>query len=338
MLACGITVGMFVDELTISVSAGDGGDGVVRWRQEKFKPRGGPSGGNGGRGGDVYMRAVPDSNRLSKYTGVVSFTAERGEDGRGLSQHGANADDLYIDIPVGSVVTDVAREREYVFLTVGQTERILRGGSGGLGNEHFKSSTNRTPLQSTEGRAGESGDFRIEVSLVVDVGLVGLPNAGKSSLLNALTNSNARVGDYPFTTVAPHLGDLYGITIADIPGLIEGAAEGKGLGHRFLRHITRTKMLLHIVSLDSEDPKKDYYTICNELSNFGHQLDTKQEWIILSKKDVVEQSYIDEVKAGFDKISNHVLVLSILDDDLVKNLRDTLVAYVRDTAANETIE
>lgn len=315
---------MFVDELTITAAAGDGGEGVVRWRQEKFKPRGGPAGGNGGRGGDVYLRAVRDSNRLSKYTGKPEFIAKSGQEGRGLSQHGADAKDLYIDIPVGSRVTDVDRGYTYTFTTVGETVRILRGGSGGLGNEYFKSSTNRSPQQATKGKSGERGTFKIEVVLVVDVGLIGLPNAGKSSLLSELTNATPAVGSYPFTTLEPHIGDLQGLTIADIPGLIAGAAEGKGLGHKFLRHITRTNMLLHLVSLESTDPVSDYYTIRKELSAYDKKLSEIKEWIILSKKDVVDKEYISNTKIEFDKISNRVFVLSILDDESITELTEAL--------------
>ncbi len=315
---------MFVDELTIAVAAGDGGDGVVRWRQEKFKPQGGPAGGNGGSGGDVYLRAVADSNRLSKYTGKPEFRANRGEDGRGLSQHGADADDKYIDIPVGSRVTDIDRGFVYTFTTVGETVRILRGGSGGLGNEYFKSSTNRSPQQATNGKSGERGTFQIEVVLVVDVGLIGLPNAGKSSLLAELTNATPAVGSYPFTTLEPHVGDLSGWVIADIPGLIKGAAAGKGLGHKFLRHITRTRMLLHLVSLESSDPVADYDTIRNELLAYDKKLADIPEWVVLSKIDVVNKAHLETVKKDFDKISNRVLVLSILDDESIAQLATEL--------------
>lgn len=315
---------MFVDELTITAIAGSGGDGVVRWRQEKFKPKGGPAGGNGGRGGDVYLRAVADSNRLSRYRGKLEFRAPHGAEGRSLSQHGSDAEDLYIDIPVGSKVTDLDRGYTYTFTKTGESVRVLRGGSGGLGNEYFKSSTNRSPQQSTEGKVGERGTFHIEVALVVDVGLIGLPNAGKSSLLTALTNATPEVGSYPFTTLEPHLGALGAITIADIPGLIEGAAQGKGLGHKFLRHITRTKMLLHLVSLESEDPKKDYYTIRDELSAYDKKLSEIPEWIVLSKKDVVDEAYIERIKKEFDKISNNVFVLSILEEKSVTDIAAAL--------------
>ena len=317
---------MFVDELTIVAAAGDGGDGVVRWRQEKFKPRGGPAGGNGGRGGDVYLRAVPDSNRLSKYTGKPEFTAKSGQEGRGFSQHGADADDLYIDVPFGSRVTDLDRNYTYTFKSPGETIRILRGGSGGLGNEYFKSSTNRSPQQATTGKKGECGTFKIEVVLVVDVGLIGLPNAGKSSLLAELTNATPAIGSYPFTTLEPHVGDLQGLTIADIPGLIAGAAAGKGLGHKFLRHITRTKMLLHVISLESQDPISDYYTVRKELQDYDEKLSDITEWIVLSKKDVATEEFIESVKKEFDKIVNNVLVVSILDDNSIVKLADALLA------------
>ena len=322
---------MFVDELIITATAGDGGDGVVRWRHEKYKPLAGPAGGNGGDGGDVYVRAVKDLNRLAKYTGHKGFTAESGTPGTKRSQHGKNGADCYIDIPVGSRVTDLDRDRSFELRTVGETVRILKGGSGGLGNEHFKSSTNRAPQESTAGRPGESGRFLIEVALQVDVGLIGFPNAGKSTLLNALTNATSRIGAYPFTTTEPHLGDCYGIIIADIPGLIAGAASGKGLGHKFLRHVARTKMLLHVISLEQEDPQSAYYTIRDELSAFDKTLLDKEEWIILSKKDLVNQEYIEATKKVFDKIEKRVFVVGENDPESYKILRDALVPYLRDT-------
>jgi GTP-binding protein len=322
---------MFVDEITIRAAAGDGGNGVVRWRQEKFRPMAGPAGGNGGRGGDVYVRAVPDLNQLAKYTGAKVFTAGRGADGAGESCHGKHADDLIIDVPVGSMITDLARERRFEVLTVGEQVRILKGGVGGLGNEHFKSSTNRSPEESTRGRSGERGEFLIEVSLVVDVGLVGLPNAGKSTLLNLLTNAHSRVGAYPFTTIEPHLGALYELTVADIPGLIAGAATGKGLGHRFLRHISRTKMLVQLVSLEGDNPLVEYYTILDELKQYSSELLQKDRWVVLTKKDLVDKDKIDSVREALEKIENRVFVLSQDDADSVKKFRDALVAHVRST-------
>ncbi len=322
---------MFVDSLTISVAAGDGGNGVTRWRHEKFRPMAGPSGGNGGRGGSVFFRAVRDVNLLASYTGDKHFKAEPGEDGMGGSKFGKNGEDLYIDVPVGSIVTDLERERTYELLTEGETVRILKGGSGGVGNEQFKSATNRSPVESTKGRKGERGEFKIDLSLVVDVGLVGMPNAGKSTLLNNFTNAHAKVGAYPFTTLEPHLGDLYGFVVADIPGLIEGAALGKGLGHTFLRHVTRTKMLLHLVSLETEDALDRYYTIRKELSTYTKELAQKEEWIIFTKSDLANQSYIRLVVNDIDKIGKRVFVISTETGDGVKELRDALVQHLRET-------
>ena len=320
---------MFVDELRIYLAAGDGGNGVVRWRHEKFKPMAGPSGGNGGNGGDVYIRAVADINRLSKYVGSPEFKATPGDEGRGLSQHGANAEHLYVDLPVGSVVHDEERDLTYTLSSVGEEIRVLKGGRGGLGNEYFKSSTNRSPEQSTDGKAGQTGYFTVEVALMVDVGFVGLPNAGKSSLLNALTNANAKVGSYPFTTISPHLGALYEFTLADIPGVIAGASEGKGLGHTFLRHITRTKMLIHVLALDTEDPFSDYNIIRNELKQYNSSLPDKEEWIVLSKKDLAKQEDIESIQNMFDKTENNVFVLSIHDPESVKLFADRLVQHLR---------
>lgn len=319
----------FVDQLTIYAKAGNGGDGVVRWRRMKFKPLGGPAGGNGGNGGDVYVRAVRDLSLLSKYTGIKEFIAKDGASGEGSSMHGRGSEDLYIDVPVGSVVTDTERNRSYELFTEGQVEKILHGGSGGLGNEYFKSSTNRAPEKATAGTLGESGTFQIALTLVVDVGLIGLPNAGKSTLLNNFTNATSAIGAYPFTTLEPHLGDLFGLVLADIPGLVEGAAEGKGLGHTFLRHITRTKMLLHLVSLEHEDPVLAYETIRNELSAYDKTLGEKSEWIILTKKDLVKEGDIEDIKKLFDKYENPVFVISENDSESIKTLQDNLVGHLR---------
>ena len=325
---------MIIDELTIYAKAGNGGNGVVRWRHEKFKPLAGPAGGNGGHGGDVYVRAVKDLNQLAKYTGKKSFVAESGVSGANQSQHGANGQDLYIDVPVGSRITDVDRQRTLELNEIGQIERILKGGGGGLGNEHFKSAVNQSPEESTKGKEGEAGNFLIEVVLMVDVGIIGLPNAGKSTLLNNLTNATSKIGSYPFTTLEPHLGDLYGFILADIPGLIEGAAAGKGLGHKFLRHVSRTKMLLHVVSLENDDPLKAYYTIRKELSEYDEALTKREEWIILSKNDLVEQGYSEKIVKELENIEKRVLVVSQTEPETYKKLREVLVSHLQDTYNN----
>lgn len=320
---------MFVDQITIYAKAGDGGDGVTRWRHEKFKPMAGPAGGNGGRGGDIIMRAVRDVNLLSKYTGEKKFVAENGEHGMSRSRFGKNGEDLIIDIPVGSIVTDSDRGRVYEFMTEGHEEKIFKGGGGGLGNEYFKSATNRSPEQSTKGRKGEEGKLEITLSLVVDVGLIGMPNAGKSTLLNTLTNAHSRIGDYPFTTLEPHLGDLHGYILADIPGLIEGASEGRGLGHTFLRHITHTKMILHLVSLEEKDVLLRYKTIRDELKRYGSDLENKEEWIIFTKKDLINKDDLELIENNIDKIANRVFVISTKTGENVKELQDALVQHLR---------
>ena len=320
---------MFVDELKIYAKAGDGGDGVVRWRHLKFKPKAGPAGGDGGNGGNVYARAVRDMNQLAKYTGYTGFTAASGEAGRSLSQYGKNAEDLYIDVPVGSRITDVDRDRVFELREEGETVLLLAGGRGGVGNEHFKSSTNQAPEESTPGKEGEEATLLIEVLLAADVGLIGLPNAGKSTLLNTLTRASSRVGAYPFTTLEPHLGALYEFVLADIPGVIDGAASGKGLGHKFLRHITRTNMLLHLVALDDENPRQSYDTVRQELQSFEPELNQKEEWIILTKADLVTAETVEEVRALFADTQRPIYVVSESDDAQIKVLQDALVQHLR---------
>lgn len=320
---------MFVDQIKIYAKAGVGGDGVVRWSHDKFKPRAGPSGGNGGRGGDIILRAVRDVNLLAKYTGAKHFAAMEGEAGQGKGCHGKNGDDLYIDVPVGSIVSDTERGRVYEFMQEGHEEKVFKGGGGGLGNKYFKSSTNQAPEQSTKGKKGEEGEILITLSLVVDVGLIGMPNAGKSTLLNTFTNAKSKIGDYPFTTLEPHLGDFHGFILADIPGLIVGASSGKGLGHTFLRHVTHTKMILHLVSLDEIDHFERYQAIREELKTYSSELMGKEEWIILTKKDLVNKDYFDEVRKSFDKIENRVFAISTETGEGVKELQDALVLHLR---------
>lgn len=320
---------MFVDQIEIYAKAGDGGDGVVRWRHEKFRPLAGPAGGNGGNGGSVLVRAVRDLNQLYKYSGDKNFIAENGGVGRSLSQFGKNAPDLIIDIPIGSRVIDRERNRQFEITKEGETVQILKGGQGGLGNEHFKSPINRSPEESTKGKPGEEGHFSIEVLLMADVGLVGLPNAGKSTLLNTLTNAHSSIGAYPFTTLEPHLGVYFGYVLADIPGLIAGAAEGKGLGHKFLRHVERTAMLLHLVSLENEDPMAAYQEVRQELVRYNSQLAEKTEWIVLTKTDVLSAAAVADQVARFKALGQPVFTICAPLEEGVKTLGDELVAHLR---------
>ena len=315
---------MFIDELSLHFKAGRGGDGVVRWRHEKGKDYGGPSGGNGGKGGDVYAIAIRDIGILSAYRNVGGFEALRGEDGSKDLKQGGDGKDIEIKLPIGARLTNLTTGYSMELLHDGEKVLLLKGGRGGLGNEHFKSSINISPKESTLGVSGEEADFHIELLLVVDVGIIGLPNAGKSSLLNTLTSARSKVGDFPFTTLEPALGDFYGLIIADIPGLIEGAAQGKGLGHKFLRHIERTKALLHCISSEVEDPLEAYRVVRNELELYNKAILNKSEVVILTKADLISLGKREEKIAILKKVSDTVFSLSTLDDKLVKKFGDYL--------------
>lgn len=320
----------FLDEITLHATAGKGGNGVVRWRQEKFIPKGGPAGGDGGRGGNVYIRAIRSLRVLDIYKGKKEYAAGDGVDGGSRSLKGANGEDLYLEFPIGSTVTNVTTGEVYELIKEKQEIKILTGGAGGYGNEHFKGSTNQTPQESTQGKPGESAELHIEVSLIADVGLVGFPNAGKSSLLNALTNAQAKVGDYAFTTLDPNLGDLYGYIIADIPGLIEGASEGKGLGHKFLRHVSRTKVLLHLISCENGmQMMHSYETIRTELDKYGSGLADKDEIILLTKTDVTDDETVVAAKKKFEKLGKPVYAITLFDEASVKAFKDELIKYLK---------
>lgn len=326
----------FIDEITIYAEAGRGGNGVVRWNRQKFIPKGGPAGGDAGKGGNFYIRAVRDVHVLLKYKAKKEFIAGRGEDGGSQSLHGANGKDFILDLPVGSIITNTDTGDKWQLSEEGEQILLLKGGFGGYGNEHFKSSVNTTPQESNEGGEGEKGNFKIELELFADIGFVGLPNAGKSSLLNALTNAEAKVGDYAFTTLDPNLGDFFGFIIADIPGIIEGASEGKGLGVKFLRHIKRTKMLAHLVSFENKGMVTSYKEIRKELVKYDKSLglgddglSAKDEIIILTKTDVADEKVVAKKVAEFKKITKNVFTLSLFDDKAVKKFSDSLVKILK---------
>lgn len=320
----------FIDELTIHVSAGRGGDGVVRWRHEKGKEFSGPAGGNGGKGGDVYVVGVRDINLLSRYRNLKSLSAQDGRDGGSNTRQGEYGEDLFIAVPLGSVITNRTTDYRVEILHEEERKLILNGGRGGVGNEHFKSSVNRSPREHTNGEPGEVADINIELQLIADAGLVGFPNAGKTSLLNALTKTTAKVAQYPFTTLEPNLGVFFGFVLADIPGLIEGAAQGRGLGHKFLRHIVRTKLLVHCISLEEENPLTAYHTFRTELEKFSSELLQKPELVVLTKTDAVSQEVVVKHQKAMESLSKKVTTVSILDDDLLKVFGERLAVMLSD--------
>lgn len=321
-----------IDELTLSARAGNGGDGVVRWLHLKGQEYAGPSGGNGGNGGNVYIRGVRDINLLSRYRGEKKFEAQNGDAGGNRNKDGRGGEDLTIDLPVGSVVRNGTTGEVYELFEEGETFMVLKGGRGGAGNAVFKSSVNRSPTESTKGVEGESAELKIELRLIADAGFVGLPNAGKTSLLNSLTGAEAKVGSYAFTTLDPNLGALYGRVLADIPGLIEGASEGKGLGFKFLRHIARTKLLVHCVSLEQapgepDSPLANYQKVRGELDKFERGvLAKKPEIVVLTKSDTRDAKEIKDIVDSFAAEGKKVTTVSILDEASLKTLSDTIIA------------
>ena len=341
----------FVDEAVIEVHAGDGGNGAASFRREKFVPRGGPDGGDGGRGGSIHAVADRNINTLIDYRYARIHRARKGENGHGADKYGRGAEDVVLRVPVGTVISD-ADTGEFVadLATDGATAVLARGGKGGLGNIHFKSSVNRAPRQHTLGEAGESRRIRFELKVLADVGLLGLPNAGKSTLIRAVSAARPKVADYPFTTLAPSLGvvrtdERRSFVVADVPGLIEGAAEGAGLGLRFLRHLARTRLLLQVVDLaplDPEaDPVRDAKAIAKELKKFDESLAKKPRWLVLNKLDLVPEDEREARVAAFVKAMRYkgpVFAIAAISGDgcrgLTYAIQDWLDAHPAEPAPN----
>jgi GTPase len=309
---------MITDEVKIVVRAGKGGDGVVAF--DKVKMSLGPTGGKGGDGGNVFFESVTDLTALNKYKQKREYFSGPGRNGKSDRSTGHTGRDLTLTMPVGSVVRNTKTGGEFEMTKGGEKILVAKGGLGGRGNFFFRSSKNTSPQEFEEGRPGEEFEFFIELRLIADIGLVGLPNAGKSSLLNEITNAKARVANYAFTTLEPNLGVLDKLIIADIPGLIEGASLGKGLGIKFLKHIRRTRVLAHCLSLESDDLLRDYKTVRQELEDYSKDLVEKREIILLTKADLATPEKIAESKKLMKKISSDVYVVSIHDWDSLQKL------------------
>ena len=319
---------MLIDTAHITVKAGNGGNGKVSFRREKFIPKGGPDGGNGGWGGNVYIQGKNDIRLLKKFRAKTVIAADNGNDGEDSNKTGKNGKNTTLLVPLG---TRVHIQPYNMILDIIEEEkpyRIASGGKGGRGNWEFRSAINQTPLTAEKGRLGETVHLSFELRLIADIGLMGLPNVGKSSLLNALTQANAKVADYHFTTLEPNLGTFQKYIIADIPGLIEGASHGKGLGFQFLKHISRTRLLVHCISCDSTDPLHDYNTVRNELTTYDNELLKRPQILLCTKSDLLEEMTSAEKKSFMKKIneiSPEVVFVSILDNNSIETLTQTLI-------------
>ncbi len=317
---------MLIDDVTIKVSAGHGGKGAVAFNKNMKTL--GPVGGSGGKGGSIYFEGVSDLGSLGQFRYKKEIKADNGADGRGQFRDGPDGKDLVLKIPVGTTIHKIETDKIEEILKIGEKILAAKGGLGGKGNFHFRSSTNTTPKQFQTGLAGENFTVRLELKLIADVGLIGLPNAGKSSLLNELTKAKSKVANYPFTTLEPNLGAYYELIIADIPGLIEGASAGKGLGVKFLRHIERTRILFHLISAESENPAKDYKIIRKELETHSaageKKLAKKPEYVFLSKSDAVSEKDAEKKIAVLKKINKNVFPISILDNASMEKVKKIL--------------
>lgn len=333
----------FVDEATIRVEAGDGGNGVVSFRREKYIPKGGPDGGDGGDGGNVFMLADTNLNTLVDYKFTKFYKAERGQNGMSSDCTGAKGSDIILKVPVGTRISDKETGEVLGDLrTEGEILRVAKGGRRGFGNTHFKSSTNRAPRQKTNGTPGERRILELELLLVADVGLLGLPNAGKSTFIRSVSAARPKVADYPFTTLVPNLGvvktgDGESFVIADVPGLIEGAAQGAGLGHRFLRHLERCRVLLHLVDaqpVDGSDPVENAKVIEKELQEYAHDLYEKPRWLVVNKVDLLEggeqeaQELIERISNSLETKPERTFIISALQKQYTNELTYALQELV----------
>ncbi len=324
----------FLDQVKIYIKAGNGGDGSPSFRREKFIEFGGPDGGDGGKGGSVILKAEQNLNTLIDFRYQQHHKAKRGENGAGQNRTGKSGEDLILKVPLGTQVFEEDNKTLiYDFTKISEEFIAAAGGKGGLGNTRFKSSTNRAPRKFTKGTQGEEFTIWLQLKTIADIGIIGLPNAGKSSLLASVTNANPKIANYQFTTLNPNLGvasyDNKEITIADIPGLVEGAHKGTGLGIQFLKHIERCKSLLHLIDITSEDLKKSYQQVKNELKKYSNKLTKKKELIVLNKIDLVDDKEVNHIIKDFKKnTKSEVIAVSTFDKSSVSKIKSKLLNYV----------
>ena len=313
---------MIIDNLTIRIQAGKGGDGIVAFNKNKGSQ--GPTGGNGGNGGNIYLVGVSDLGALNALRNAKVFKAEDGKNGRHQLNDGTAGEDLFIRVPIGTVIHNKTTGIDQEIVKVDEQLLVAKGGHGGKGNFLFRGPHSTSPKRFQEGLPGEQYNVFLELKMIADVGIIGLPNVGKSSLINELTKAQSKVANYHFTTLEPHLGAYYDLILADIPGLIEGASEGKGLGVKFLRHIERTRVLFHIVSAESEDPVKDYKSIRKELGAYSKAMLEKDEYLFLSKTDMVDSAIVKKKLTKLKKLNKNASVLSIHDLDSITAVQKIL--------------
>jgi GTP-binding protein len=313
---------MLIDEVKIKIKSGNGGKGAATF--SKIKKTLGPTGSDGGKGGSVYFEGVSDLSALSQFRYKKELSAKNGENGKGGLNDGQDGKDLILNVPVGTIIHNLSIKEDFEILSVGQRFLIAEGGRGGRGNFKFRSSTNTTPKEFEEGVPGKEYELKLELKMIADIGLIGLPNVGKSSLLNELTKAKSKVANYNFTTLNPNLGVYYGLILADIPGLIEGASQGKGLGIKFLRHIERTRILFHLISAESQNPLEDYNTVRKELETYNKNLLLKPEYIFLTKTDLLSKKDIENKIAILQKTDRKVIDISVIDDEKMKIIEELL--------------
>jgi GTP-binding protein len=319
---------MIIDDVSIKIKAGNGGKGAVAFNKNMTQY--GPVGGSGGDGGNIYAQGVSDLGALKQFKTKKKIISENGQDGRGQYIDGRTGYDTMIKVPIGTVIHNLNTNQDLDVTQINEKVLIAKGGHGGRGNFHFRSSTNTSPKEFEYGTPGQEFEIRLELKMIADIGLLGFPNAGKSSLINELTKANSKVANYPFTTLEPHLGVYYDLIIADIPGIIEGASSNKGLGFKFLKHIERTEILFHLIASDSKDIVKEYQIIRNELEKYSEKLATKKEYILLTKTDLIDEKEIKEKIKLLSKFNKNIIPLSIYDFDKIEKLKEILNQIIKE--------